>query len=403
MLDEIPWGALLIAIITLLAVTPIRRPRALAVSSWLTTCALNEVPFVYLFLVTAPLAATVVHGELADLRGQLSVAIALVTIAGLGVIIRRAGSSGAALERALAAALGPRWRAQIEPRLARELRRHLPWGRILLVPWMFGRRDVVRTADVAYADGGRSNLLDVYRHRSLPTDAPTLVYLHGGRFRWGAKSREARPLLYHLASRGWTCISANYHLSRQPGVDFPRPLVDVKKLIAWVRLHGHRHGADPSFTVLVGASAGAHLAATAALTANDVKYQPGFETVDTSVAAAIGLYGYYGPLDGDELGPTSPSAHVHPSAPPFLVIHGDHDTYTPVDGARTFVQDLRAVSANPVVFAELPGAQHSFDLFHSIRFENVIDAVASFAAWLRTGGTGSPFHDRAVTDRQNRG
>ena len=40
-------------------------------------------------------------------------------------------------------------------------------------------------------------------------------------------------------------------------------------------------------------------------------------------------------------------------------------------------------SASPVVYAELPGAQHGFDRFHSIRFERVVDAVEDFAAWVR--------------------
>ena len=40
----------------------------------------------------------------------------------------------------------------------------------------------------------------------------------------------------------------------------------------------------------------------------------------------------------------------------------------------------RNASANPVVYVELPGAQHSFDLFTSIRFEAVIDGIEAFAA-----------------------
>jgi hypothetical protein len=43
-----------------------------------------------------------------------------------------------------------------------------------------------------------------------------------------------------------------------------------------------------------------------------------------------------------------------------------------------------AGSAGPVVYAELPGAQHGFDRFDSIRFERVIDAVEDFAAWVRS-------------------
>jgi hypothetical protein len=44
---------------------------------------------------------------------------------------------------------------------------------------------------------------------------------------------------------------------------------------------------------------------------------------------------------------------------------------------------MRGGSAGPVVYAELPGAQHGFDRFHSIRFERVVDAVEDFAAWVR--------------------
>jgi hypothetical protein len=49
-----------------------------------------------------------------------------------------------------------------------------------------------------------------------------------------------------------------------------------------------------------------------------------------------------------------------------------------------FVSHLRAGSRSPVVFAELPHGQHSFDLFHSLRFSAVVDGIEAFAAWVRT-------------------
>ena len=55
-----------------------------------------------------------------------------------------------------------------------------------------------------------------------------------------------------------------------------------------------------------------------------------------------------------------------------------------MDDARLFVDKLRSASTNPVVYAELPGAQHAFDLFHSLRFEMVVDAIEAFAAWVRS-------------------
>jgi hypothetical protein len=44
----------------------------------------------------------------------------------------------------------------------------------------------------------------------------------------------------------------------------------------------------------------------------------------------------------------------------------------------------RGGSSNPVVYAELPGAQHTFDLFGSLRFETVVDGIEAFAAWVRS-------------------
>jgi acetyl esterase/lipase len=133
---------------------------------------------------------------------------------------------------------------------------------------------------------------------------------------------------------------------------------------------------------LAGSSAGGHLATLAALTPNDRRFQPGFEIADTSVAGAISLYGYYGQVAAGEL-PSSPLAYVSTQAPPCLVAHGDQGTLVVVEDARRFVEQLRATSSSPVVYAEVPGAQHGFDLFRSRRFETVVDAIEAFAAWVR--------------------
>jgi alpha/beta hydrolase fold len=91
------------------------------------------------------------------------------------------------------------------------------------------------------------------------------------------------------------------------------------------------YGADPAVVFVAGSSAGGHLAAMAALTANDPAFQPGFEQADTSVAAAVCLYGYYGSLDGRAS--SSPLAYARADAPPFLVAHGDKDTIVLVEDA----------------------------------------------------------------------
>ncbi|MFD7942175.1 hypothetical protein [Streptomyces sp. NPDC059744] len=115
-------------------------------------------------------------------------------------------------------------------------------------------------------------------------------------------------------------------------------------------------------------------------------FQPGFESADTSVTAAICLYGYYGHFFGEEPdetpSPNQPYAYLNPGAPPFLIAHGTKDALATVEGARSFVAQLRRVSDSTVVYAELPGGQHAFGLFHSPRFEAVVDGVEAFAAWV---------------------
>jgi acetyl esterase/lipase len=171
-----------------------------------------------------------------------------------------------------------------------------------------------------------------------------------------------------------------------PEVQFPEYVIDLKKVIAWARREGLNHDVDPERIFLAGGSAGGHIAATAGLTANEPLLQPGFEDVDTSVAGVIGLYGYYGNLEFGSLRPrgpfsSSPRKLVEPGAPPFLVIHGQRDTVVGVGNARHFVRELES-AGNEVAFAELPGAQHTFDLLRSVRVEDTIDAIEDFAEWV---------------------
>ena len=245
-----------------------------------------------------------------------------------------------------------------------------------------------RITNVSYGDAGRANRLDLYRRRSQPADAPVLIHFHGGHFRMGAKSREARTIFYRLAAHGWVCVSANYRL-RAAG-RFPNSLIDAKKAIAWARRHAPDHHADPTLVVVAGSSSGAHLAAMAALTPNDPAFQPGFAHEDTSVSAAVCLYGYYGNRGFTGPPASSPLAYANADAPPFFIAHGTNDTGTSVESAARFAEQLRGISTNPVIYAQLPGAAHVFDMFCSLRLMRVIDGIETFAASIgrtpRTSG-----------------
>ena len=165
----------------------------------------------------------------------------------------------------------------------------------------------------------------------------------------------------------------------QPAARFPDELIDVKKVIAWARARATEYGGDPDRIVLAGSSFGARLATLAGFTVNDATFQPGFERADTSIAAVVALYGYYGGIASRRALPSSPFDYANRGSVPLLIVHGGQDTFTSASQARALAEQARRASANPVVYVELPGAQHSFDLLSSIRLEAVIDGIEAFA------------------------
>src|SRR5262245_183034 len=366
-----PFGYLittgLIAAVTVSAVAR-RRPRRSSPFrlSYLVGFLLNWPVAVFLLLVASTALAIIQNGVGSPVF-WLGLAFGIVASAGLAVLRGRARETGPALERALDEGLGADWRDRVDAGLAARLRRRPSLLRVLLAPIPF-RRHVERLANTRYGPARRGTLPERYRSDPGPTGGPALPYLHGGAFRFGSKRLGARHLLYRLASRGWVCISANYGLQAAGLAD---RLIDVKRVIAWVRERGREYGADPTTVFLAGSSAGGHLALRQA-----------FESAETSVAGVISLYAYYGPVTPDGP-PTSRLTYSTTNAPPCFVVHGDHDTLVIVEDARGFVEQLRATSSNPVVYAELPGAQHGFDQFRSRRFDTVVDAIDAFAAHPR--------------------
>lgn len=258
--------------------------------------------------------------------------------------------------------------------------------------------------------------LDVWHRRDLAAGsrAPVLVYFPGGGWVYGSRRFQAHQMLAHLAEQGWVCLSADYRVA--PHHPWPAHILDAKRVIAWARAHAAEYGGDPGFVAVSGCSAGGHLATLAGLTANDPAFQPDMPGVDTSVEAVVSIYGRYDWEDraGDERArfmaflervvvqrpqasapeifrAASPLARLHPDAPPFLAIHGAKDTIIPVAQAREFVAALRGISRQPVVYAELPGAQHGFDLINNRRTVSTAEAVARFLHAARAGGGSRPW------------
>jgi acetyl esterase/lipase len=370
-----PFGYLLpvvlVGLATALSLVPVRRPGLLARLSFRAGVVLDELPQLALYLLLITTVLTIALGDIDSPAGWVLVGVAILVMGGLVILIRRGFRARRSVRRALA-----------DAGIATAPPRQWPWMRIVVAPYFRRRRDVTRIANISYGDAGRRNLLDVYVHRSRPAGAPILIHLHGGGYSGGHKNSQSLPLIYHLASQGWVCISANYRL--RPSAGLLDHLADANKVLAWTHERAAVYGGDPATIFMSGSSAGAHLTALCAFTQNDARFQPGFENAETSLTAAICLNGYFGDYYAGPGLLSSPFDYVRPDAPPFFVAHGDLDTEVPVEQARAFAERLRQISTNDVVYVELPGGQHAFDLFHSPRFEAVIDGIDAFVASVRS-------------------
>ena len=385
--------AALVGLGMLVAVRPPSRSGPAGVVTWLISAIPNESPSLALYWLAASTLLTFSQGNLDSAGVCVVVGIAGISLALTPAIVRRSLRAAPAIGQALDRDIGTEWR---QAETARSIGATLPWYRIVFAPLPLLHPGVRRISNLSYGDAGRRNRLDLYRRSGIEGSGPVLIHLHGGGFPLapGRRSFYARRMLFRLAREGWVCISATYRFAA-----FPDDVIDVKKVISWAREHAGEYGGDPDRIVLAGSSYGARLATLAGFTTGDPSFQPGFETADTSVAAIVGLYGYYGGTDSDQSLPSSPFDYAHPGCPPLLIVHGDQDTLTSAKTARMLAAHVRCASDNPVVYAELPGGQHSFDLLTSIRFEAVIDGIEEFTESIATRTRrGSPQNARSRRD-----
>jgi acetyl esterase/lipase len=397
-----PWLFLLVAVVGLLftanAFWPVRRNRWLFGQSFFAAWLTTELAGHHLFWQVVATVLFVLSGALDSAIGWVALGLTVVSWAGLVVLMVQ----GFRAARQVQGALGDLLPVGPAPRV--------PWSQVAL-PFRMRRKGVRKDKDLEFGRAaGKVQRLDVYR----PVDAapgerrPAVLQIHGGGWVIGDKREQGIPLLGHLVANGWVGFNANYRLS--PAATWPDHLVDLKRAVAWIREHADEYGVDPDFIAVTGGSAGGHLTAMVALTANDPRYQPGFEEADTSVQAAVPFYGIYDFTDRQHvwhedvhrlfLGPVvikafleeeperfadaSPMDQVGHDAPPFFVLHGDKDTLAPVEDARLFVEMLREASTAPVIYAELHGAHHAFDLFVSARAKPAIESVERFLHAVHT-------------------
>lgn len=248
-------------------------------------------------------------------------------------------------------------------------------GRAFLVTavvWLGGCQAPVERTVVYDPRFGGSTSMDLY----LPDASeprPGVMLVHGGAWKYNHKEMY-RSVGRRLARAGYVAASVEYRLV--PDGVFPKAAQDVGCALAYLQNHADELGLDPSRVVAMGYSAGGHLVSLVA-TAND---DPGIapDCIEGTPRKPTGVISGAGPQDLadladfrpviDFMGGTleelpdayalaSPVNHASPDDPPFLFVHGSHDSLVP-HRQSTWMRDLLRAQGVEADLLYLRGSGH---------------------------------------------
>lgn len=207
-----------------------------------------------------------------------------------------------------------------------------------------------------------------------PTGAPTVVFVHGGAWVAGSPS-SLRSLAQEVAERGAIAINLGYSTLLMGG-GYPRTFDEIACGIRQARAMGDQLGGSGEL-VVVGHSAGAHLALVVALDESAWGQDCPFSG-SAAPDRFVGLAGFYDIDQVDVLlqgflgGPRTEIPQVWDAVDPYVQIDrdapgvgafpvrlhvGDQDTLAPIELSRRLSDELEAAGADAST-APVAGADH---------------------------------------------
>ena len=171
-----------------------------------------------------------------------------------------------------------------------------------------------------------------------------IVLFHGGGWNKGDASW-MDVIATQYANLGMVAISVDYRLSRDGTTPFDA-VTDARNAIRWVRQESARLGVNPNKVAALGTSAGAHLAASAAIF--DEPWGSNSSSVPnalvlSSPAISVATSTRFQKLSGgaSQAAALSPILHVREGLPPMILLQGEEDNVTPASEARQFCQRMQ--------------------------------------------------------------
>ncbi len=197
---------------------------------------------------------------------------------------------------------------------------------------------------------------------------PFILLIHGGAWTTGlGRRQEFLSHCKYLAQQGYTAATMSYRLS--PLHRYPAAPNDVKDAILWLKKNSHQfkigsRSLNADKILLIGHSAGAHLALLTGLKEKDLSLfgivsLAGPTDLSTKKACKIcnrekRIFLHHTPPEE-----ASPISYVRSDAPPIFIFHGDKDHIVDINQSKKLEKALKKVGA-PVLLEVLPDTGHFF-------------------------------------------
>ncbi|MCL2416654.1 MAG: alpha/beta hydrolase [Bacteroidales bacterium] len=244
----------------------------------------------------------------------------------------------------------------------------------LLVPYVHQRTKIsgndyrhIRTQEFVFKTDGYYELTLAVDFAESDVPTPFMIYLHGGGWQRGTKNANRSLSRYTAAKGGITGVRISYTLSGRENSNAKHSIQDVLDALKWVQEHAEKLNVNPNLFGFYGNSAGAHLAAMAAL-----------KTPGTSVLiGTVGIYDlqtsritiratdperirYFAYLDPQFLYEISPINHISPdNLPATFLIHGTADIIVEVGQSKRLAEKLKSKGAQAVRLDIHPNYDHN--------------------------------------------
>lgn len=225
-----------------------------------------------------------------------------------------------------------------------------------------------------------------------------LIICPGGGYEF-LSDREGEPVALRFAGLGYAAFVLKYHVA--PRGRWPVPQRQLLSAVAHVRTNWERYHVDPAAVVVMGFSAGGHLAGCAGTLWNklelyrSLRKRPALFRPDGVVlcypVVTSGEFVHRGSIDNllgerrEELAElVSLEKHVTKKSPPFFIWHTADDTCVPVENSLLLEKALRARGVD-VELRVYPHGSHGQSLAdHTVYSpENQWMASPSCAVWVQ--------------------